>query len=417
MGMSASQARLLNLQARQSNLEYQGQQINQERTILSQQCTTLYNSLLAMTVPTPPSTSDYTTIQYSGEDGATTFTIGTVKPHGEDQYVVEIKTTEIGDSLQQVHGSYSVDRAGVDMKGDYVTSTPEDGIPANEISQYYIETTVDGKKEVRKANTSDFEWDSTKSAYKLPGSIPDGTKYFKRGANSDGSWATSGTATLNNPNEGRPIVLGQEGLTFAEAKTQHPELQWDRYETAISNTYGGAKSSIDKEDFYIFVITDSQTGVLEVNFALKSDVDLDSDKFTNISKFSENGKYSVSKEVEGCHLNFDMQGRINTISIPSTKDENGEITSWRDITLIAETVTDNAAYQDAYNQYEYAQYEYDKKQQEINAKTEIIQQEDRNLELKLQRLDNERTQITTEIEAVEKVINENIEKSYKTFSG
>ena len=45
MGMSASQARLLSLQARQSNLEYQGQQINQERTILSQQCTALYNSL------------------------------------------------------------------------------------------------------------------------------------------------------------------------------------------------------------------------------------------------------------------------------------------------------------------------------------------------------------------------------------
>ena len=68
-------------------------------------------------------------------------------------------------------------------------------------------------------------------------------------------------------------------------------------------------------------------------------------------------------------------------------------------------------------QYEYKQYEYDKLQQEINAKTEIIQQEDRNLELKLQRLDNERTQITTEIEAVEKVINDNIESTYKTFSG
>ena len=83
----------------------------------------------------------------------------------------------------------------------------------------------------------------------------------------------------------------------------------------------------------------------------------------------------------------------------------------------ASTVTDTNAYQDAYNKYEYAMYEYDKKNQEINAKTEIIQQEDKNLELKLQRLDNERTQITTEIEAVDKVINDNIEASYKTFSG
>ena len=95
MGMSASQARLLSLQARQSNLEYQGQQINQERSILSQQCTALYNSLLAMTVPTPPSTQDYTTIKYSGTDGATTFTIGTVKPSG-DKYNVELQQTATG---------------------------------------------------------------------------------------------------------------------------------------------------------------------------------------------------------------------------------------------------------------------------------------------------------------------------------
>ena len=67
--------------------------------------------------------------------------------------------------------------------------------------------------------------------------------------------------------------------------------------------------------------------------------------------------------------------------------------------------------------YEYDTYLYDQKNKEINAKTEVIQQEDKNLELKLQRLDNERTQITTEIEAVEKVINDNIEASYKTFSG
>ena len=107
MGMSASQARLLSLQARQSNLEYQGQQINQERTILSQQCTALYNSLLAMQVPTPPSTQDYTTIEYSGTDGATTFTLGAVKPSG-DAYNVEIETIQTGDSIDATYGSYTV---------------------------------------------------------------------------------------------------------------------------------------------------------------------------------------------------------------------------------------------------------------------------------------------------------------------
>ena len=122
-------------------------------------------------------------------------------------------------------------------------------------------------------------------------------------------------------------------------------------------------------------------------------------------------------------MTFDTAGRITQIGIPQYgKDDQGnvdpsKIVGYNYVDLKATTSTDSVAYEDAYNQYEYAQYQYDKKVQEINAKTEIIQQEDRSLELRLQRLDNERTQLKTEMEAVEKVINENIENSYKTFSG
>ena len=35
MGLAASQARFLNLTARKTNLEYEGQQINQQRTTLA----------------------------------------------------------------------------------------------------------------------------------------------------------------------------------------------------------------------------------------------------------------------------------------------------------------------------------------------------------------------------------------------
>ena len=81
---------------------------------------------------------------------------------------------------------------------------------------------------------------------------------------------------------------------------------------------------------------------------------------------------------------------ITKIGIPNIDTASGDIISYTYVDLVAEKTTDNAAYQDAYSQYEYAQYEYDKKQQDINAKTEVIQQQDRNLELKLQRLDTER---------------------------
>ena len=78
MGMSASQARLIALTARMNDIEYQGQQINQQRTTLSNQVNALYNQLLEMSVPTPPSTSDYTKVQYSGISDASKFTLGNV---------------------------------------------------------------------------------------------------------------------------------------------------------------------------------------------------------------------------------------------------------------------------------------------------------------------------------------------------
>jgi len=62
MGMAASQARFLGLTARKSNIEYEGQQINQQRTELSNQSANLYNQMLTLQVPTPPSTQDYTKV-------------------------------------------------------------------------------------------------------------------------------------------------------------------------------------------------------------------------------------------------------------------------------------------------------------------------------------------------------------------
>ncbi len=72
MGMAASQARYIALTARKSNVEYEGQQINQARTALANQTANLFNQMMGMSVPTPPSTADYTTVQYSFSDGVNT---------------------------------------------------------------------------------------------------------------------------------------------------------------------------------------------------------------------------------------------------------------------------------------------------------------------------------------------------------
>ena len=78
MGMSASQARFLTLTARKTNVEYEGQQINQQRLSLSNESSNYYSKLASMNVPVPPSTSDYTKISYTFENGSAKNTITSI---------------------------------------------------------------------------------------------------------------------------------------------------------------------------------------------------------------------------------------------------------------------------------------------------------------------------------------------------
>jgi len=55
MGMAASQARFLQLTARKNNDEYQGQQINQTRTALANKSAGLFEKMLSLQPPAPPS--------------------------------------------------------------------------------------------------------------------------------------------------------------------------------------------------------------------------------------------------------------------------------------------------------------------------------------------------------------------------
>ena len=110
--------------------------------------------------------------------------------------------------------------------------------------------------------------------------------------------------------------------------------------------------------------------------------------------------------LSGATVEFDSSGRISSIT-----DEEGNT-----YTMTASTETDNQAYDDAYNQYEYNQYVYDQKQTEINANIEILQAQDKSLELSLSTLDTQHSAIQTELEAVKKVMSKNIDNSFKTFN-
>ena len=137
MGMSASQARLLALTQRMSDIEFQGQQINQQRTTLSNQINALYNSLLEMDVPTPPSTNDYQKVVYTGNVGATkyNFEASDVIPKGENKYQVKIGQTGYGNTISAAQG-YAVvkqDGGGTEFLGVQMTADDPMWIKADPI--------------------------------------------------------------------------------------------------------------------------------------------------------------------------------------------------------------------------------------------------------------------------------------------
>ena len=112
-------------------------------------------------------------------------------------------------------------------------------------------------------------------------------------------------------------------------------------------------------------------------------------------------------------------GEVKTDNIGKFEQDKitGRYTKAGDTTLTPVEVVDNNAYDDAYNQYTYQQYLYEQEMQVINAQTAIIQQQDKELELQLQQLDTEQNEISTELEALDKVLGDNVDGSFKTFGG
>lgn len=523
MGMSASQARLITLTSRMSDIEYQGQQINQQRTTLAQQANTLYNSLLTLDVPTPPSTQDYTTVKYTGTEGASTFTLGQITPSGTT-YSVDLNYTKVGHYMAET-GTVSARRATGEIKletlgvsdirtaqSSYSISGISQGIPltppitiGDTIMQYvglaesitaggpyYVKsgtklievTTADlgtnskysGKEVFTKIvyNGNPSSYDPTldgnhDKAYNLgyAPALQTGGGYTESELNGyyvvengsqnayhasehlekftqldDGTYvlANTPTATLavasmsnqagtyNNVDSDNWVGLVAESpcytLNTAVQNGYVTDDQISAYLESIRDAfpdYADATNDKIMQDFSVYFTTDPDTRKSIINFVMTQDVatafsDVNNTHYITSYNYQANGKYTEVENKKDCLLTFDSSGRITEIKIP-VKDNNGNITSYKTFKLEAKEETDSNAYQDAYARYEYDKYQYDVKQEEINAKTRIIQQEDKNLELKLTRLDNERNAVNTEIDAVKKVVQDNIEKSYKTFSG
>lgn len=440
MGLSASQARLLSLTARQSNLEYEGQQINQQRTTLSNESSNYYNSLLEMEVPVPPSSNDYTKIVYTFTIGGNKATIDETLPQEDDNgnttYIVSY-TTELSTIGVQENTSYKTAASAKKTEG----AVKEYNGPFDEKDTYYLST----MNRVSQDELSELKKTAGTQAYVL-GAVGDANKANTIIIGNDGYQISydqyqkitdadkKKACSFYIPDDGKDVNKQRYVLSYAQIPNEKTFNEYKndntnkhksmifRYEegknkgfysykassgndyTVVDSKYEEAfiNAGLNNNDYYQY---EASSGI---RFVKREDVEGNlNNQSRTITTFAVS-TIDVTKKntLSGASVEFDSSGRISSIT-----DEEGNT-----YTMTASTETDNQAYDDAYNQYEYNQYVYDQKQTEINANIEILQAQDKSLELRLSTLDTQHSAIQTELEAVKKVMSKNIDNSFKTFN-
>ena len=342
--MAASQARFLGLTARKTNVEFEGQQINQQRTTLANQSANYYNDLLGMSVPTPPSVDMFTKTVYTFNDGAL--------------------TNQITALIAQGNGAYKV---------SYLQQYEDDFTPV-----------VEGPAVIAKSGNSFMVGNST---------------LRKLG---------DGIDPTNGEYDGNDEYI--KSLTTEQRKQLLAEEQ--QYKNLLNNKY----SSGNEQDWFVRYVQNTSTGVYEPKFYNAEGImNAEYDTNTGLSKSSittyKMGSATTTTEVKGEDAKIEQDSTGRYINITLNPEKPNEVT----YSLTTSTITDQDAYEDAMNQYEFDKHQYDQAIQEINAKIEIIQAEDKNLELRLKQLDTEQKAVQTEMDAVEKIVQKNVEGTFKTF--
>ena len=497
MGMAASQARFLGLTARKTNVEYEGQQVNQQRTTLANQSANYYNQLLGMTVPTPPSVNDYTKTVYTFQDGNLSNNITALIAQANGEYKVSYVS-----QWQNDFAPVSNDAAIVfkDTTNPNYTSYKVGSQVLRDLGQQVISYQV--YEYVRNANAFNFNASgndgvigfknsATSDVYKLDINNPENSNmkdvHFTGTVgnttyndleliyDADNKKYLFSSETANKNFELNNVVLNgshveyngiqrdnisltsrvQNGIATIGYVTPQTNLYYtvdnanlnlslnnisvntlntyaDTVDDPYLSTLSGSQltKAIEEENYYkemlsnkyntdnwlVRYVKDTTSGTWNPVFYNKDIVstaiynDETGSSQSNITSYRM-GSAIETEEVKGvtARLEKDATGRYISITLnPGTTQELS-------YSLTTNTTTDQAAYEDAMNQYEFNKYQYDQSIQEINSKIEIVQAEDKNLELRLKQLDTEQDAIQTEMDAVQKVIEKNTESTFKTF--
>lgn len=434
MGMAASQARYLALTARKTNTEWEGQQINQARTALANQSANLFNQLLNLEVPNAPKTTDYTELQYSFTDGENESVLSSWEQLSTSDpnynYIVKhYYYADVYTGSKKLLENPQVQTKGELTIEDFMDQDPVVTYNANDNT--YTITTADGQSRTYSA-ISDQNMDT-----KLENALTDLSTAIDM-AQADGVLNTDGVYGYQDSNGTWHFFLEDD---VAEPKdystvyvpsfvgnsklTELTELTEDQAAELAQVLRDCADSSISDylsfdadgnlvyngEGIYTFDMQGKTYFTTEKDLYNSMQTQNDYEKPIDVQeKLAYYNATYVQKKIEETNhalLETDGNGRFTSVKF----DDDSVVYS-----LNVESVTDEDAYQDAMNEYNYKIQEYEKTIADINARTSIIQQEDRTLELRLKQLDTEQNALATEMDAVKKVIQDNVESTFKTFS-
>lgn len=343
MGMAASQARYLELTARKTDVEYQGQQINQQRTSLANESAGLFSQLMDLSVPTAPSSTNYTKTTYTFNNGYENCTIDSVNPLNGDP---------TNNSIVSYHYSQPTYTGVATTRGDLGVSLSDDG------KTYWLtngsSTNPANMTKLNQVSTSDTNIEDEKKALLQ--------------------------ICIDNPNSQLAKDIGYD-----------PNSQTIKGDVTKSYYYTNGSGTT-----FFYSSKDISDAAAKKGVAT-----------TLTNYYAATISKNISVTNQKAYVTTESNGRYSNITLDGTSTPFG---------ITASTTTDQNAYQDAMNEYNYNQQLYQQQVNDINAKTSSIELEDRTLQLKLTQLDTEQQALSTEMDSVKKVIDKNIEQTFKTFA-
>jgi len=385
MGMAASQARFLQLTARRTNIEYMGQQINQERLALSNSSAGLFEKMLTLVPPTPPSSSDdkYYTQGYNFTDPV-------------DNLQKKISWVSLSDTSVPV-------ASGVGVTSTYRTSA----VPALAAGDTdWILSGDSANIAAPPGATAGMATASSTlsiSSANLAATYADGET--ATGTDSDLTTLMTAMGVTLNPKTAKSVmryvtvehnIYNPDGQ-YTTVKRQTPAiLEFDNLERLLNVNFldGTSMTATNNNAGTAGSVTGGTVGTGDGVTPGQTDP---ADTYSYVTA-GTNGTAAASLA--------DLTGMTGS---PSSNVGNGD-------KLTYSGVFDQTSFNNDMNKYEFQKSAYDYQIERINQQTKQIQSADKSLELKMKQLDTEHNAVQTEMEAVQKVINKNIESTFKTFA-